>query len=227
MTRKRVAILISGRGSNMAALIEAAKDPDYPAEIALVLSNRPDAAGLTRADSAAIPTSIVDHSRHGKDREAFERALRRCAQCAPHRPDLPGRLHAAAHALVRRPLGGPDAQHPSGAASGLQGARHPRARARGRREDPRRERPLRRAGDGFRADRRPGRGAGARRRHRGDAGGARARGRAPHLSARAPAGRGGPRARRRRALHHRWRFRHRPGISSSRKFDWPSRRICS
>ena len=46
MTRKRVAILISGRGSNMAALIEAAKAPDYPAEIALVVSNRPDAAGL-------------------------------------------------------------------------------------------------------------------------------------------------------------------------------------
>ena len=49
MTRKRVAILISGRGSNMAALIEAAKAADYPAEIALVLSNVPDAAGLARA----------------------------------------------------------------------------------------------------------------------------------------------------------------------------------
>ena len=46
MSRKRVAVLISGRGSNMAALIEAAKDKDYPAEIALVISNRPDAAGL-------------------------------------------------------------------------------------------------------------------------------------------------------------------------------------
>ena len=52
MARKRVAILISGRGSNMAALIEAAKDADYPAEIALVVSNRPDAAGLARAREA-------------------------------------------------------------------------------------------------------------------------------------------------------------------------------
>ena len=75
MTRKRVAILISGRGSNMTALIEAAKEPHYPAEVALVLSNRPDAEGLKRAEAARLPTAIVDHARHGKDREAFERAL--------------------------------------------------------------------------------------------------------------------------------------------------------
>ena len=48
MSRKRVAVLISGRGSNMAALIEAAKDKNYPAEIVLVVSNRPDAGGLAR-----------------------------------------------------------------------------------------------------------------------------------------------------------------------------------
>jgi phosphoribosylglycinamide formyltransferase 1 len=75
MTRKRVAILISGRGSNMTALIEAAKEPDYPAEVVLVFSNKPDAEGLKRAAAAGIPTAIVDHARHGKDREAFERAL--------------------------------------------------------------------------------------------------------------------------------------------------------
>src|SRR5258707_8560785 len=75
MTRKRVAILISGRGSNMAALIEAAKAADYPAEIALVLSNRPDAEGLKRAAAAGIATTVVDHARYGKDRESFERAL--------------------------------------------------------------------------------------------------------------------------------------------------------
>jgi phosphoribosylglycinamide formyltransferase-1 len=75
MTRKRVAILISGRGSNMAALIEAAKAADYPAEIALVISNRPDAAGLARAQAEKIPTAVVDHKIYGKDREAFERAL--------------------------------------------------------------------------------------------------------------------------------------------------------
>jgi phosphoribosylglycinamide formyltransferase 1 len=75
MARKRVAILISGRGSNMMALIEAAKDPAYPAEIVLVLSNRPDAAGLARAQAEGIATAAVDHARFGKDREAFERAL--------------------------------------------------------------------------------------------------------------------------------------------------------
>ncbi|MEA2907014.1 MAG: phosphoribosylglycinamide formyltransferase 1 [Alphaproteobacteria bacterium] len=73
--RKRVAVLISGRGSNMAALIEAAKEPDYPAEIALVLSNRADAAGLALAEGARVPTSVLDHRSYGKDRAAFERAL--------------------------------------------------------------------------------------------------------------------------------------------------------
>ncbi|MGH6769447.1 MAG: phosphoribosylglycinamide formyltransferase [Xanthobacteraceae bacterium] len=75
MTKKRVAVLISGRGSNMASLIEAAKDDHYPAEIVLVLSNRPDAAGLARAKSRDIATAVVDHTEFGKDREAFERAL--------------------------------------------------------------------------------------------------------------------------------------------------------
>jgi phosphoribosylglycinamide formyltransferase-1 len=75
MTRKRVAILISGRGSNMAALIEAAQEPGYPAEIALVLSNRPDAAGLKHASDAGVATTVLDHKPFGKDRAAFEAAL--------------------------------------------------------------------------------------------------------------------------------------------------------
>ena len=75
MARKRVAILISGRGANMAALIATAKEPDYPAEIALVVSNRPDAGGLQRATAEGIATAVVDHARFGKDREAFERAV--------------------------------------------------------------------------------------------------------------------------------------------------------
>jgi phosphoribosylglycinamide formyltransferase 1 len=75
MAKKRVAILISGRGSNMASLIAAAKDDSYPAEIALVVSNRPDAVGLARAKSQGIATAVVDHTRYGKDREAFEHAL--------------------------------------------------------------------------------------------------------------------------------------------------------
>jgi phosphoribosylglycinamide formyltransferase-1 len=73
--RKRVAILISGRGSNMAALIAAAQAKDYPAEIALVLSNRPDAAGLASAARAGVPTAVLDHKPYGKDRAAFESAL--------------------------------------------------------------------------------------------------------------------------------------------------------
>ena len=73
--KKRVAVLISGRGSNMTALIEAAKAKDYPAEIVVVVSNRPDAAGLSRAQQAGIATALIDHTAFGKDREAFERAL--------------------------------------------------------------------------------------------------------------------------------------------------------
>lgn len=75
MPRKRVAVLISGRGSNMTALIEAAKANDYPAEIVLVISNRPDAGGLVTAKQNGIATEIVDHTKFGKDREAFERAI--------------------------------------------------------------------------------------------------------------------------------------------------------
>src|SRR3977135_797089 len=77
MAKKRVAVLISGRGSNMVALIEAARTPSYPAEIALVLSNRPEAAGLAHAEAMVIPTAVVDHRPHGKDRAAFECALQR------------------------------------------------------------------------------------------------------------------------------------------------------
>ena len=72
--KRRVAVLISGRGSNMASLIEAAKAPDYPAEIALVISNRPDAEGLARAAAAGVATAVVDHKTY-PEREAFERAL--------------------------------------------------------------------------------------------------------------------------------------------------------
>jgi phosphoribosylglycinamide formyltransferase-1 len=75
MARKRVAILISGRGSNMVALIEAAKDTGYPAEIVVVVSNDPAAEGLKRAAASGIATAVVDHKKFGKDREAFERAL--------------------------------------------------------------------------------------------------------------------------------------------------------
>ena len=75
MAKPRVAILISGRGSNMMALIEAARDPSYPAEIALVISNQADASGLNLAKAAGIATAIVEHAPFGKDRESFERAM--------------------------------------------------------------------------------------------------------------------------------------------------------
>jgi phosphoribosylglycinamide formyltransferase 1 len=75
IAKKRVAVLISGRGSNMMALIKAAKAKDYPAEIVLVLSNRPDAAGLAHARDAGVATAVLDHRPFADDREAFERAL--------------------------------------------------------------------------------------------------------------------------------------------------------
>lgn len=73
--RTRVAVLISGTGSNMAALVEAARAPDSPFEVALVLSNRPEAGGLASAAAAGVATAVVDHRPFGKDREAHERAV--------------------------------------------------------------------------------------------------------------------------------------------------------
>mgnify|MGYP003824637453 CR=1 FL=1 len=75
MRRLNLAILISGRGSNMEALLHAAEDPAYPAKPVLVASNRPDAKGLETAAAARIPTAAIDHRLYGKDREAFERQL--------------------------------------------------------------------------------------------------------------------------------------------------------
>ena len=73
--RVRAGVLISGRGSNMEALLTAATDPAYPAEVALVLSNRPEAAGLETARAAGAAAEAVDHRPFGKDREAHERVL--------------------------------------------------------------------------------------------------------------------------------------------------------
>src|SRR5439155_1192985 len=73
--KRRVAILISGRGSNMAALIEAARPKDFPAEIAVVISNRAEAAGLDRARAGGIATEIIESKPFGKDRGAFEAVL--------------------------------------------------------------------------------------------------------------------------------------------------------
>lgn len=74
MARLRTGVLISGRGSNLQALIDACAVHDYPAEIALVVANRADAAGLERAARAKIPTRVVAH-RDFADRAAFDAAL--------------------------------------------------------------------------------------------------------------------------------------------------------
>src|SRR6202030_2162229 len=75
--KRRVAILISGRGSNMAALIQAATAEDFPAEIAVVISNRADAGGLERARATGIPAVTIESKPFGKDRAAFEAVLQR------------------------------------------------------------------------------------------------------------------------------------------------------
>ena len=72
--RKRIGVLISGRGSNMSALIDACNTPEYPAEISIVISNRADAPGLEVAAKSGIPTQIIDHKAYST-REAFEAVL--------------------------------------------------------------------------------------------------------------------------------------------------------
>lgn len=81
----RLAILVSGRGSNLQAFIDACNVGKLDADIALVLSNNPDAAGLQRATAAGIDTAVVNHRDFGT-REAFDRAL--VDELAPYRPDL-------------------------------------------------------------------------------------------------------------------------------------------
>lgn len=75
MTKTKVGILLSGLGSNAMALIAAAAKSDYPAAIALVVSNRPDAPGLAKAKAAGVATTAFDHRPHAKDREAHERLI--------------------------------------------------------------------------------------------------------------------------------------------------------
>ena len=125
MARKRVAILISGRGSNMAALIEAAKDADYPGrDRARALEPARRRRACERAAAAGIATAVVDHAAFGKDREASSARCRRCS--SEHRIEL---VCLAGFMRLFTPwfvgaLARPDAQHPSGAAAVLQGPRH-------------------------------------------------------------------------------------------------------
>ena len=83
--RRRSAILISGRGSNMAALIEAARAPDFPAEIVLVLSNKGDAGGLALARAVGIATAVIDPKIYA-GRDEFEASMQ--AMLEIHRVEL-------------------------------------------------------------------------------------------------------------------------------------------
>jgi phosphoribosylglycinamide formyltransferase-1 len=84
--KRRVAILISGRGSNMTALIEAARRQDFPAEIVVVISNKADAAGLLSAREAGIPAIAIESKAYGQDRAGFETKLQSALD--DHRVDL-------------------------------------------------------------------------------------------------------------------------------------------
>jgi phosphoribosylglycinamide formyltransferase-1 len=84
--KRRVAILISGRGSNMAALIKAAAVDDYPAEIVVVIANRADAGGLEKAKASGVATAVIESKSFGKDRAGFEAALQ--ALLDQHRVEL-------------------------------------------------------------------------------------------------------------------------------------------
>jgi phosphoribosylglycinamide formyltransferase-1 len=84
--KRRVAILISGRGSNMAALIKAAAVEDYPAEIVVVIANRADAGGLEKAKASGVATAVIESKPFGKDRAGFEAALQ--ALLDQHRVEL-------------------------------------------------------------------------------------------------------------------------------------------
>lgn len=98
--KKNVVILISGRGSNMEALLTAAADPAYPARVAAVLSNRPDARGLATAQAAGVPVAALDHKAY-PDREAFDRALmERIDAFAPDLVVLAGFMRILSEAFV-------------------------------------------------------------------------------------------------------------------------------
>jgi phosphoribosylglycinamide formyltransferase 1 len=111
--KKRVAILISGRGSNMMALVEAARAVDYPAEIATIISSRPDAAGLTWAQAQGLPAVALDHKAY-TSREAFDDAID--ARLVEARVDfiaLAGFMRIQSDGIVQKWLGRQLNIHPS------------------------------------------------------------------------------------------------------------------
>lgn len=112
--RVRVAVLISGAGSNMAALVDATTVETCPFEVVLVLSNRPEAGGLAIAQAKGVPVAVVDHRPFGKDREAHEQAID--AVLVQHRVEvvvLAGYMRLLTPWLVRRRAGRMLNIHPS------------------------------------------------------------------------------------------------------------------
>jgi formyltetrahydrofolate-dependent phosphoribosylglycinamide formyltransferase len=111
-SRRRTAVLISGRGSNMQALLRAALAPSYPAEIRLVVSNRPEAAGLRAAEGVA--TRVIDHRPFGSDREAHEAVVARVlSEAGIEIVCLAGYMRRLTHLLVSRYAGRMLNTHPS------------------------------------------------------------------------------------------------------------------
>jgi phosphoribosylglycinamide formyltransferase-1 len=109
----RLAVLISGEGSNLQALIDACAAPGFPAAIALVVSNRPQARGLARAAAAGLPTAVIDHRRYA-DREEFEAALDLALrQAAPDLVCLAGFMRLLTPGFVGRWAGQMINIHPS------------------------------------------------------------------------------------------------------------------
>lgn len=111
--KKRVAILISGRGSNMMALVNAACAQDYPAEIVTVISSRPDAAGLAWAQSQGLPGRAIDHKAYAS-REAFDEAIDTAlAEAGAELVALAGFMRIQSPQFVRKWLGRQLNIHPS------------------------------------------------------------------------------------------------------------------
>ena len=127
---KNIVILISGRGSNMEAIVRACADERWDARIAAVVSNRADAAGLAFARERGIAAEVVDH-RAFATRDAFDDALAECIDAPRRRHRRAGRLHAHPRRRVRAPLRRTARQHPSVAAAGVPGPGDAPARDRG------------------------------------------------------------------------------------------------
>jgi phosphoribosylglycinamide formyltransferase 1 len=113
MSRPRLAVLISGHGRNLQAILDAAAHGKLPAEVACVISNRPEAAGLARARDAGVPAEVVPHTGFA-DRAAFDDAL--AAALERHRPDfiaLAGFMRVLGDGFIRRFRGRMVNIHPS------------------------------------------------------------------------------------------------------------------